>query len=190
MGRRESMIRLSLDRHDFVAAVEGFARGSHLRQHVWQQHVFSNIPQMSPDEMDFFWYVFRRNLWECYFRLHDGKTTAECGAEDYLQTLAALHRGNRYKIDFRVPGDRRKHTAICYRFMGKYRPLYADGYTVIEDFRSYVPQEYIRCVEQCNMPANHNVPEKDIEWWTDLEVYDSAELLTRNPNAAQVNKQP
>lgn len=175
------MIRLSLDRYDFVAAVEGFARGSHLRQHVWQQHVFGNIPQMSADDMDFFWYIFRRNLWECYFRSRDGKTTADCGAEDFLQTLAALHRGNRYEIDFHVPRDRRKHTALCYRFMGEYRPLYADGYAVIENFRSVLPQEYIRRIEQRNIPQNLNVPENHMEWWTDLEVYDSADLLTRAP---------
>lgn len=48
------MIDLSLDRHDFVACVEGFAHGSHLRQHVWREIVFRNIPQMTDDEMDFF----------------------------------------------------------------------------------------------------------------------------------------
>ena len=48
------MIDLSLDRYDFVACVEGFAHGSHLRQHVWREIVFRNIPQMTDDEMDFF----------------------------------------------------------------------------------------------------------------------------------------
>lgn len=38
------MIDLSLNRHDFVSAVEGFAHGSHLRQHVWREIVFLNIP--------------------------------------------------------------------------------------------------------------------------------------------------
>lgn len=40
------MIDLSLDHHDFVSAIEGFAHGSHLRQHVWREIVFRNIPQI------------------------------------------------------------------------------------------------------------------------------------------------
>lgn len=40
------MIDLSLDRHDFVSAIEGFAHDSHLRQHVWHEIVFRNIPQI------------------------------------------------------------------------------------------------------------------------------------------------
>lgn len=75
------MISLSLDRHDFVSAVEGFAHGSHLRQHVWRDIVFRNIPQMT-DDMDFFWYIFRRNLWDCYFRLRDGKMVCELVVDD------------------------------------------------------------------------------------------------------------
>ena len=53
------MIDLSLNRHDFVSAVEGFAHGSHLRQHVWSEIVFPSISQMTDDEMDFFWFIFR-----------------------------------------------------------------------------------------------------------------------------------
>lgn len=45
------MINLSLNRHDFLYAVEGFASGSHLRQHVWQEIVYKSIPQMSDDDM-------------------------------------------------------------------------------------------------------------------------------------------
>lgn len=48
------MIKLTFDRFDFLSAVEGFARGSHLRQHVWKEVVFKNIYQMSDDEQDFF----------------------------------------------------------------------------------------------------------------------------------------
>ena len=85
----------------FVAAVEGFAHGSHLRQHVWREIVFLSIPQMTDDEMDFFWFVFRRNLFDCYFREdNNGNIVKCCGHEDYLHALAALHRGNRYKVTF------------------------------------------------------------------------------------------
>lgn len=83
------MIDLSLDRHDFVAAVEGFAHGSHLRQHVWREMVFRNIPQMTDDDMDFFWFIFRRNLWDCYFCEINGRMTKHCGHKYYLHTWAA-----------------------------------------------------------------------------------------------------
>ena len=121
------MIDLSLDRHDFVAAVEGFAYGSHLRQHVWRKIVFPHISQMTDDEMDFFWYIFRRNLWDCYFREVKGCMTKHSGHEDYLHTLAALHRGNRYKVTFQPDTLKQPITAECYRFAGRYRPLRIPG---------------------------------------------------------------
>ena len=61
------MINLSLDRHDFLFAVEGFARGSHLRQHVWGEIVYKSIPQMSEDDLDFLWFYMRRDIFELYF---------------------------------------------------------------------------------------------------------------------------
>ena len=50
------MINLSLDKFDFLYAIEGFANGSHLRQHVWKEIVYKSIPQMSEDDMDFFFF--------------------------------------------------------------------------------------------------------------------------------------
>ena len=41
------MIKVSFDHHEFLFAIEGFARGSHLRQHVWRNIVYKAIPQMS-----------------------------------------------------------------------------------------------------------------------------------------------
>lgn len=87
------MISLRLDRFDFVSAVEGFARGSHLRQHVWEQIVYPSIPQMCLDEMDFLWYVFRRDLWDNYFYNMNGRIAPSPGHKDYLHTLAALNEG-------------------------------------------------------------------------------------------------
>ena len=56
------MINLTLDHHDFLFAVEGFARGSHLRQHVWENIVYKSILQMSYDDMDYLWFFMRRDL--------------------------------------------------------------------------------------------------------------------------------
>lgn len=84
------MINLSLDRHDFLCAVEGFAHGSHLRQHVWKEIVYKSISQMSDDDMDFLWFFMRRDIFECYFYELNGKKNTHFGYEDFMHALAAL----------------------------------------------------------------------------------------------------
>lgn len=133
------MIHLLLDRFDFVSAVEGFARGSHLRQHVWKQIVYPSIPQMSLDEMDFLWYFFRRDLWSNYFYNAKGRIVPVIGHKDYLHTLAALHRGNRYLVTCKTSKVGGLLSAVCYRFNGEYYALYA---RTDEDFQSL----FVRCV--------------------------------------------
>ena len=172
------MINLSLDRHDFVSAVEGFAHGSHLSQHVWHEIVFCSISQMTDYEMDFFWFIFRRNLWDCYFREVDGCITKRCGHEDYLHALAALHRGNRYKVTF-CPGNiKDPMTVECYRFGGYYRPLSNPGLDKhMASFNSCVPAEWIIEAVAEPMPQNEYVEIGKEKWWTDLSIYDDESLL-------------
>ena len=173
------MINLNLDRHDFVAAVEGFAHGSHLRQHVWSKIVFLSIPQMTDDEMDFFWFTFRRNLWDCYFyKDNNGSIAKRCGHEDYLHALAALHRGNRYKVTF-CPGNiKDPMTVECYRFGGYYRPLRNPGLDKhMASFNSCVPAEWIIEAVAEPMPQNEYVEIGKEKWWTDLSIYDDESLL-------------
>lgn len=167
------MIDLSLDCHDFVACVEGFAHGSHLRQHVWQEIVFRNIPQMTKDEMDFFWFIFRRNLWDFYFRERNGHMDKGCGHEDYLHALAALHRGNRYKVTFLPEKSRQFVVVECYRFAGHYRPLRVPGQeSRMASFDAFIPEEWIKDVVKLDMPDNSYVQRGREEWWTDLSAYD------------------
>ena len=172
------MINLSLDCHDFVTAVEGFAHGSHLRQHVWSEIVFRSISQMTDEEMDFFWFVFRRNLWDCYFREVDGRIAKSCGHEDYLHALAALHRGNRYKVTF-CPGDIKAPMIVeCYRFGGYYRPLRSPGLDDrMASFNSFIPTEWIVEAVAEPMPQNEFVEIGKEKWWTDFSVYDDESLL-------------
>ena len=173
------MINLSLDRHDFVAAVEGFARGSHLRQHVSSEIVFPSIPQMTDDEMDFFWFIFRRNLWDCYFyKDKNGRITKRCGHEDYLHTLAALHRGNRYKVTFYPETQKNPMTVECYRFGGYYRPLRSRGLDDrMASFNSFIPMEWIVEAVAEPMPQNKYVEIGKEKWWTDFSIYDDESLL-------------
>lgn len=168
------MINLSLDRHDFVAAVEGFARGSHLRQHVWSEIVFRSIPQMTDDEMDFFWFIFRRNLWDCYFRKdNNGSMVKRCGHEDYLHALAALHRGNRYKVTFFRGDIKDPMTFECYRFGGHYRPLRTTGHKdLMVSFNSFIPTEWIVEAVAEPMPQNKCVEIGKEKWWTDFSIYE------------------
>ena len=172
------MINLSLDRHDFVAAVEGFARGSHLRQHVWSEIVFPSIPQMTDDEMDFFWFIFRRNLWDCYFREDNGHITKRCGYRDYLHVLAALHRGNRHKVTLYPATQKNPVTVECYRFGGYYRPLSNPGLDKhMASFNSCVPAEWIIEAVAEPMPQNKYVEIGKEKWWTDFSIYDDETLL-------------
>lgn len=170
------MIALSLDSHDFLYAVEGFARGSHLRQHVWEQIVYRSIPQMSCDDMDFLWFYMRRNLWECYFFQIGGELHKQCGYDDYLHALAALHRGNRFLVTFRAEGKgRKKHHAECYRFNGAYHPLYADGKMILQPFHAFIPSEWVIECKQRPMPDNPHVELGKEEWWRDTSVYEDVE---------------
>lgn len=173
------MINLSLDRHDFVAAVEGFAHGSHLRQHVWSEIVFPSIPQMTDDEMDFFWFIFRRNLWDCYFRKdNNGSVVKCCGHKDYLHALAALHRGNRYKVTFYPETPKNPITVECYRFRGYYRPLRSPGLDErMVSFNSFIPTEWIVEAVAEPMPQNEFVEIGKEKWWTDFSIYDDESLL-------------
>ena len=161
------MINLSLDPHDFLAAVEGFAHGSHLSQHVWSKIVYYNIPQMSEDDLDRFWFIFRRDLWDVYF--YNGKTS--CGAEDYLHALEALHRGNRSYVRFKSPTDGKTHMALCYTFQSKLCPLYLDRGTTLEPFDRFISGEQVLKQTVIPMPVNKNVEVGKEEWWEDLSIY-------------------
>ena len=77
------MITLHLDWHDFLSAVEGFARGSHLRQHIWENVVKFYIQQMSDMEQDTLWFYFRRDIFPIYFESNYYK----CGDNDFSAWL-------------------------------------------------------------------------------------------------------
>lgn len=174
------MIRLKLDHHDLLFAIEGFARGSHLRQHVWQDIVYKNIPQMSNDDLDFLWYFCRRDLFGCYFPSYpDGRRLPKAtGWLDYLHALAALHRGNRFNVLFVSSSDGKKHKALCYRFDGVFRPLAADGpmrMNNLESFHSFIPLDDVVCTRRHLYGDNKYVQEKHLEWWRNFELYEFPE---------------
>lgn len=174
------MIKLSLDKFDFLCAVEGFARGSHLRQHVWEQIVYKSIPQMSKEDINFLWYFMRRDLWNCYFYEINGKKHTRFGYEDFIHALAVLHLGNRYRVCFKEGVNNKPKEALCYRFDGKYRPIYLYNdknnlETELQPFNCYIPSVYIKKVEHEGLSKNGYVSLNEESWWSDLEIYDNFE---------------
>lgn len=121
------MIVCNFDIHEYMFAIEGFARGSHLRQHIWEMMFCEHLPQMDDKMMDYCWWIMRRDIWSIFM---EGDKYTPCGKEDFLHALAALHRGNRYEITF-LPFDPDDNTrapkpvrrVLCYRFGGKFCPL-------------------------------------------------------------------
>lgn len=169
------MINLSLDRHDLLSAIEGFAYGSHLRQHVWENIVYRSIPQMSADDMDYLWFYLRRDVFPAYFYELNGERRTHVGCEDFLHALAALHRGNRYIVTFKKGG--RRHKALCYRSDGLFRPLYllVRKSKIQQSFNAFLPDDWIVEVERQPMPNNEFVEYGKEEWWHDLNIYDNIE---------------
>lgn len=158
------MIRLKLDHHDLLFAIEGFARGSHLRQHVWQQIVYKSIPQMTNDDLDFLWYFCRRDFFGYYFpSFSDGRRLPKApGWLDYLHVLAALHRSNRFNVVFVSHADNKKHNVVGRNErMKTFKFVYAHR----------------------TVNGNKYVPEKHLGWWQDIDIYEhpgdvEAESLT------------
>ena len=174
------MINLSLDKFDFLSAIEGFANGSHLRQHVWKEIVYRSIPQMSEDDMDFFWFYMRRDIFENYFYEINGKKHTRFGYRDFMHALAALHRGNRYDVVLSNKISKEEYKVLCYRFDGEFRPLYIyDGNgrqrNELQPFDCFVGKDCIVNVQRKELPYNYNVEEKYNQWWSDLEIYDNFE---------------
>lgn len=165
-------VTLTLGHHDFLCAVEGFARGSHLRQHVWEDIVYRNIDQMDDDFVDFLWFYLRRDVWDIYFGEYGNKS----GACDFLQCMAALHRGNRWKVKFKGLSDNKTHLAICYRFDNDWKPLFlcngVKGYSQLQSFRAYIPDECIKQTVKLEVPSNRHVEQGKEGWWEDLDVYE------------------
>lgn len=174
------MIKLSLDKFDFLCAVDGFARGSHLRQHVWKEIVYKSIPQMSDDDMDFLWFYMRRDIFGHYFYEINGKKHTSFGYRDFMHALAALHRGNRYNIVLSHKISKEENKVLCYRFDGEFRPLYLydDKGRLrknLQPFECFVNRDFMVNTQRKELPHNHNVREGYNQWWSDLEIYDNFE---------------
>lgn len=158
------MITLCLNWRDFLCAVEGFAGGSHLRQHIWHEIVVRYIKQMDDLERDTLWFFFRRDIWPLYFE----SEFHSCGDKDFLQCMAAMHRGNYRTIRFCENGKKngKRHNQRCYRFQNEWR--------VENSFTGFIPESWIVKVSDPNPVLEPLYIEQGKEhWWRDLEVYNT-----------------
>lgn len=128
---------------------------------------------MDDEFLDYAWWILKRNLWDMYFpkpyKYNDKevKPSVRFGAEDYLHALAALHRGNRYKVITRYNGKQK--TILCYKFLGKYHPLNDDD---VYSWSPYIDERYIKKVTQIQLPENNMVEIHSYGEWEDLSIYD------------------
>lgn len=174
-------VTLTLGHHDFLFAIEGFARGSHLRQHVWRDIVFANIHQMDDDFLDFLWFYMRRDIWplyepETYSYNGAQRNISPCGREDFIHCMAAIHRGNRYMVTFRNPEKKQDLSVECYRYDRTYHPVKALSYKGTEQnpsFDAFIPEEWVISAEYLGLPENSHVELGKEEWWGDIQIYNS-----------------
>ncbi len=156
------MITMVLDWIDFLYAVEGFACGSHLRQHIWQEIVEKYISQMSNKERDTIWFYLRRDIWPLFF---EGKYSKSCGAEDFLHCMAAMQRNNYADVTFRENGSPKGnlHTARCY--------IVQNTWYATEHFTSFVPFEWIASIKKIETEPLYIEQGKESWWKTSLDLY-------------------
>lgn len=175
-------ITLTLDHHEFYFAVRGFINGSHLSQDVYETIIFPAMRQMDDEFMNYLWWTLRRNHFDQYMQKIDGTDRyrcAECGADDYMHALAALHQVNRFKVRFVAHDteDENVHECICYRFRNTFRPLYlVEKRGALSGFNSFIPDEWVESSEWTGMDAqNEFVEARHQDWWQDIRIYDTIE---------------
>lgn len=152
----KNMKEFLLDKFELVCLLEGCARGSHLRQHIWRRMVEEWIPLMDDKDLDFTWWVCFRDLWGIFFKDNNAITY---GAEQFLQMLASLNRNNYFKITSK---DTNK-TYNCYKFQGRYYLLGSwDALIDINNTMEIHPTEKLK---------DNNIPDNLYIYWLDIDIY-------------------
>lgn len=165
------MIKIELDKHDLLYHIEGFANGSHLRQHIWREVIIYYIPQMSKDEIDFTWYYLHRDVWPKFFGRGD---TPRFGAEEFLQCMAALHRNNYYNLVI-IDDQGEQQTVKAYLFQNRFYPLYS--------FNLFFNETRIQEDKKISLEENKYVPKQHQHWWNNTDIYNlSVEQVTEIEN--------
>lgn len=154
------MINVSLDKHEILYCIEGFARGSHLRQHIWEKVFREFLPKMSEEEIYHVWYYAMRDLFEIYFGWGE---YPGCGAEDFFHCMAALDLRNRVVVRTKYQGKIKY--IKCYRFGKMLCPI--EG-----SFTCRIASDHIEDIfELVHDPEFFNFGNDAKPWHKDVDIY-------------------
>lgn len=126
-----------LDRWDILYWMEGCARGSHLRQSIWERAVNEFYPKLSEEERRMIYMYAKRDLTDIFTpkKLSENHSYQHVGHEDFFQFLACYNPANRYQVHVKgeVNGELQEEHVNAY--------LYKDDYYI--DFRRLCAKEFI-----------------------------------------------
>lgn len=142
-----------LSKWDILYWMEGCARGSHLRQDIWERAVNEFYPKLSDKEKSSIYTYAKRDLTEIFMPKQIGKDChyQHVGHEEFLQFLACYNPANRFQVHVKgeINGEMQEGYVNAY--------LYKGGYYI--DFRRLCAKEFIVDVkrieleDRCNFTA-------------------------------------
>lgn len=113
--------------------LESAARGSHLRQGLWNKFIDNVFHKLGPDQIRFLHDQCKEKLSEFY------KKESSVGYEDFHRFLARFDIDNNlYRVKVLNPDTGKKETHYAYRFNGRY---------FVTSSR-YIGEEYILIAEE------------------------------------------
>lgn len=87
--------KINLNIFELYSFIEGCARGSHLRQGIWQRLVDEFYGILTPSDRARIHYWCKRDLWDVF---HGDPKYPHCGMEDYDFFLGFYDPSNRYFV--------------------------------------------------------------------------------------------
>lgn len=106
---------IDLDKHEMFWLLESAARGSHLRQDLWNKFIDNVFHKLGVSEIRFLHDQCKEKLSQLY---PNEKTV---GYEDFQRFLARFDIDNNlYRVNVTNPDTRKRETYYTYRFLGKY----------------------------------------------------------------------
>lgn len=123
---------IDLDKHEMFWLLESAARGSHLRQGLWNKFIDNVFHKLEPDQIRFLHDQCKEKLSEFY------KKESSVGYEDFHRFLARFDIDNNlYRVKVLNPDTKKREKYYTYRFLGKY----------FVSSTQFIAPEYIKSVE-------------------------------------------
>lgn len=139
---------INLDKHEMFWLLESAARGSHLRQGLWNKFIDTVFPFLEPSEIRFLHDQCKEKLSELY------PNENAVGYEDFQRFLARFDIDNNfYRLRVLNPDTGKKETHYAYQFNGRY---------FVKSSR-FITEEYILNVEYIPYNIGDKILSKFIE---------------------------